>query len=131
VKITADTNILVRAVVGDDAHQSALAAETMRAATAIAVPIPVLCEFVWVLRRVYGFASPDVAAAVRALLDTAKVLVDRVAAEAGLAMLDAGGDFADGAIACEGRCLGRDTFVSFDKKAVDLLLSQGHAAVLL
>ena len=68
---------------------------------------------------------------VRALLDTAKVLVDRVAAEAGLAMLDAGGDFADGAIACEGRCLGGDTFVSFDKKAVDLLLSQGHAAVLL
>jgi hypothetical protein len=46
VKITADTNILVGAVVGDDAHQSALAAETMRAATAIAVPIPVLCEFV-------------------------------------------------------------------------------------
>jgi hypothetical protein len=32
-------------------------------------------------------------------------------------MLDAGGDFADGVIAYEGKWLGAETFVSFDKKA--------------
>jgi predicted nucleic-acid-binding protein len=43
-------------------------------------------------------------------------------------MLDAGGDFADGAIAYEGRWLGGETFVSFDRKAVEMLKAQGVAA---
>jgi predicted nucleic-acid-binding protein len=46
-------------------------------------------------------------------------------------MLDAGGDFADGVIAYEGRWLGAETFVSFDKKAVEMLAAQGQAARLL
>jgi predicted nucleic-acid-binding protein len=48
-----------------------------------------------------------------------------------LALLDAGGDFADGVIAYEGKWLGAETFVSFDKKAVEMLRSQGVAARLL
>jgi len=40
--------------------------------------------------------------------------VNRPAAEAGLALLEAGGDFADGVIAHEGRWLGAEAFVSFD-----------------
>jgi len=131
MKIAVDTNVLVRAVIGDDPHQSAVAAKTLRAATVIAVPVPVLCEFVWVLRRVYALAVPDIAEAVRALLDTGNVVVNRPAADAGLAMLEAGGDFADGAIAYEGRWLGGETLVSFDKKVVALLSSQGHPATLL
>ncbi len=43
-------------------------------------------------------------------------------------MLDAGGDFADGAIAYEGRWLGAETFVSFDKEAVKMLREQGVIA---
>jgi predicted nucleic-acid-binding protein len=43
-------------------------------------------------------------------------------------MLDAGGDFADGVIAYEGRWLGAETFVSFDKKAVEMLTAQGVSA---
>ena len=39
--------------------------------------------------------------------------------------------FADGLIAYEGKWLGGDTFVSFDKKAVPLLSGQGEAARLL
>jgi len=45
--------------------------------------------------------------------------------------LDAGGDFADGAIAYEGRWLGGDIFVSFDRKAVRLMEAQGDSAQLL
>ncbi len=51
--------------------------------------------------------------------------------EAGLSLLEAGGDFADGVIAYEGRWLGGETFVSFDQKAVALLSQQGQAAQLL
>ncbi|HZZ34350.1 MAG TPA: VapC toxin family PIN domain ribonuclease, partial [Caulobacteraceae bacterium] len=76
---------------------------------------------VWVLTRGYRIAVADVAEAVRSLVDARNVAVDRPAAEAGLALLEAGGDFADGAIAYEGRWLGADVFLSFDKKAVSLM----------
>jgi predicted nucleic-acid-binding protein len=48
-----------------------------------------------------------------------------------MTVLNAGGDFADGLIACEGSWLGGDTFVSFDKKAVSLLTEQGQQTKLL
>ncbi|WP_426176815.1 VapC toxin family PIN domain ribonuclease [Massilia sp. TWR1-2-2] len=99
--------------------------------TLIAVAIPCLCQFVWVLRKVYAFQAADAALAIRALLAAANVELNRPAVEAGLTMLDAGGDFADGVIAHEGKGLGGETFVSFDKKAVALLSSRGHTARLL
>jgi predicted nucleic-acid-binding protein len=56
------------------------------------------------------------------------VELDRPAIEAGLEVLEAGGDFADGVIAYEGHWLGAKEFVSFDKQAVSLLKSQGKRA---
>lgn len=53
--ITADTNVLVRALVQDDPEQARVASDLLLQADAIAVPLAVLCELVWVLRRVYGF----------------------------------------------------------------------------
>jgi predicted nucleic-acid-binding protein len=53
------------------------------------------------------------------------------AVETGLAVLDQGGDFADGVIAYEGAWLGAQEFVSFDKQAVKLLKAQGKRARLL
>ena len=69
--------------------------------------------------------------AIRALLDAGNVVMNRQAVEAGLAILQAGGDFADGIMAHEGRWLGGETFVSFDRKVVKLLSEQGEAAKLL
>ena len=80
------------------------------------------------LRRVYSLGQKDIHAALQALLDTGNVAVNRPAVDAGLAVLDAGGDFADGVIAFEGKWLGGETFVSFDNKAVALLQKQGQAA---
>lgn len=117
--------MLIRAVVRDDAAQASIAAKALMEADKIAVTLPSLCEFVWVLLRVYDFKPQDIAIAIRALASAANVQVNRPAVEAGLAMLEAGGDFADGVIAFEGRWLGGDTFVSFDKKAVALLKAQG------
>ena len=128
MKISVDTNILVRAVVLDDAKQGKAAAKLLTDASLVAIALPCLCELVWVLRRLYGLKSADVSMAIRALLAASNVAVNRPAVEAGLSMLDAGGDFADGAIAYEGKWLGGDAFVSFDKKAVALLAAQGHAA---
>ena len=131
MRITADTNVLVRSAVRDDVAQARLADETLREATQITVALASLCAFVRVRRRGYGIAVADIAAAVRALLATDKVVVDRTAAEAGLAMLEAGGDFADGVIAHAGEALGAEVFVSFDPSAVKRLTDQGRAARLL
>lgn len=131
MKVSVDTNVLVRAVVLDDPEQAKAAAEVLAAAEVIAVALPCLCEFVWVLLRVYKFSSSDVARAIHALLATKNVQVNRPAVEAGLAVLEAGGDFADGVIAYEGSWLGGSTFVSFDKNAVMILSAQGHPARLL
>src|SRR5438067_187061 len=72
-----------------------------------------------------------IAVAIRRLIGSANVVVNRPAAEAGLALLEAGGDFADGVIAYEGSWLGAETFVSFDRKAVKLVAAQGTSTRLL
>ena len=131
MKVAVDTNVLVRAVVRDDAAQAKIAIKVLTDAELIAVALPCLCEFVWVLRRVYGFQPSDAAAAIRALMAAANVEMNRPAVEAGLSVLDAGGDFADGVIAYEGNWLGGETFVSFDKTAVALLTATGQLARLL
>lgn len=131
MKVAVDTNVLVRAVMRDDLAQADVAAKVLAEAELIAVALPCLCEFVWVLLRVYQLQPSDIAAAIRALLATANLAVNRPAVEAGLRALDAGGDFADGVIAYEGQWLGGEAFVSFDKKAVSLLAAQGLSARLL
>jgi predicted nucleic-acid-binding protein len=131
MRVTVDTNVLVRAAVLDDPKQVKTAVDVITQASLLAVSLPCLCEFVWVLTRVYKFDSAACARSIRALLDTDNVVTHRPAAEAGLALLDAGGDFADGVMAHEGRSLGGEIFVSFDKKAVSLLDKQGEAVRLL
>jgi predicted nucleic-acid-binding protein len=131
VKITADTNVLVRAAVLDDPGESALAVDALLEAEAVAVTLPSLCEFVWVLMRGYKRSAGEVAAAVQKLIESASVLVDRPAVEAGLAVLQRGGDFADGVIAFEGQRAGGRVFVSFDKEAVELIGAIGGEARLL
>ncbi len=131
MKVTLDTNVLVRGVVHDDEEQAKRADNLLRRAEIIAITVPCLCELVWVLRSIYGFKRSDAAAAIRALLVAGNVETNRPAVEAGLAMLDAGGDFADGVIAFEGRWLGAETFVSFDRRAVEMLARLGESARLL
>jgi len=131
LKISVDTNVLVRAAVRDDEVQAGIAASIMSGAELIAIATPCLCEFVWVLLKVYGMKPQDAGTAIRALAAAENVEMNRRAVEAGLAMLDAGGDFADGVIAYEGNWLGGETFVSFDKQAVRILNEQGTAARLL
>lgn len=131
MRITADTNMLVRAVTGDDPRQSRLAQAELETAERVALTLPALCELVWVLSQGYRITAPDIAETIRRLMNGANVAVNRPAVEAGLAMLDAGGDFADAVIAYEGRWLGADAFLTFDKRAAKLLKAQGEAVRLL
>jgi predicted nucleic-acid-binding protein len=113
---------------GDDAVQSPIAKRELAQAERVAVTASALCELVWVLRRAYRVPPASIAAEIRHLVSASNVEVDPPVVEAGLAQLDVGGDFADGVIAHQGRWLGAETFVSFDRKAVESLRAQGHDA---
>lgn len=131
MKIAVDTNILARAVLRDDPSQATAAIRILKEASLIAVSLPCLCELVWILRRGARRPKAEISMAIRNLLDAQNVVIDRPAVEAGLAMHDAGGDFADGIMAHQGSWLGGETFVSFDRKAVARLTAQGIPARLL
>jgi len=131
MKITADTNVLVRLFTADDPEQASVAADILEQADIVAISLQSLCELVWVLDRAYKTTRSDIAAAIRQLLATRNLVVNRPAVDAGLAVFEAGGDFADGVIAYDGSFLGGETFVSFDKKAVRILMEQGRSAQLL
>lgn len=105
----------------DDGAQALLARNMLLSAELVALPLAALCEFVWVLARGYKIPKPDIAEALKLLMNAENTVVDRPAAEAGVMALLAGGDFADGVIAHEGKRLGGTIFVSFDQRAVDLL----------
>jgi predicted nucleic-acid-binding protein len=131
MRITADTNVLVRAIMGDHKRQSKVAQAELAKADLVALALPALCELVRVLSQGYKIPAAEIAEAIRRLANGANVVVNRPAVEAGLALLDAGGDFADGIIAYEGSWLGAEIFISFDKEAVKLMEAQGDRVSLL
>ena len=130
MKVTPDTNVLVRLIVNDDPAQGLASLRILESAAQVAISIHALCELVWVLRSRYGMPRTEIITAIHNLISARHVVTDRPAVEAGFAMLEAGGDFADGVIANEGRRLGGETFVSFDKTAVKQLAVQGNLAQL-
>ncbi|MGX5802872.1 type II toxin-antitoxin system VapC family toxin [Bradyrhizobium sp. Arg314] len=131
MKISLDSNVLLRLIVGDDPTQQQQAVDALEGAELVAISVQALCEFVWVLDRSYRVARPDISASIRRILDMRNVVANRPTIEAGLAVLDAGGDFADGVIAFDGQWLGGETFVSFDRKAIKLVEGQGTPTLLL
>ena len=131
MSLTVDANVLVRIIVEDNAEE-ALAARTLVAdAQSVIVPLVALCETLWVLKSIYKLRQPERVSVVKELLRTRKIVLDRPAVEAGLVVLEAGGDFADGVIAFDGARLGGETFVTFDRRAADLLRKSGHDCRLL
>lgn len=131
MKVTPDTNVLVRLIINDDPAQGLAALRILEPAAQVAISVHALCELVWVLRSRYGMPGAGIASAIRALIAARHVVTDRVAVEAGLAILEDGGDFADGVIAFEGCRLGGETCVSFDRTAVKRLGAQAIPALLL
>lgn len=131
MRITADTTVLVRALVQDDPEQAKAATDLLEGAELIAIPVRVLCELVWVLRRVYGFPASDCVTSIEALMGSSGVAVDRQAVRAGLKLLSAGGDFADGVISYGSRALGGEQLATLDREAARLLSAAGEPVLLL
>jgi predicted nucleic-acid-binding protein len=131
VNVVIDTNILIRAIIGDDKQQQQAAARLFEQAQNIVIPTLVLCETVWVLRGRYKIGRQDVAERINALAESDKVILADDEVRAGLELLEAGGDFADGVAAYTGRKLlpgSLAIFASFDQSAVRLLSQRGHSA---
>lgn len=126
MKLIADTNVLVRVIVADDIAQAEVAQSVLLSADLIAIPLPVMCELCWVLKSRYTVDRMEIADVIRKLIASANVATDPAAVEAGLAVLEAGGDFADGVIAYQGGMLGGEVFATFDAKAAKLLGDTGH-----
>ncbi len=131
MSIIVDTNVLVRLITNDDPQQSDVAKRILDEAERLIISVLVLSELVWVLRRLYQNTPSELISVVELILTMEKAIIDRPAVAAGLAMLKAGGDFADGVIAFDGARLGGKTFVSFDKKACQLLERQGVKTLVL
>jgi predicted nucleic-acid-binding protein len=131
LKVTVDTNVLLRVVLHDDSAQARAAEAILKSAGVVAFPLPCLCELVWVLSRSYRFERNEIIRVLETLCNAPNVALDGPAVAAGVAMLKAGGDFADGVIAHEGAWLGGETFVSFDRIAVAAVAKGGQKARLL
>lgn len=131
MNVTADANVLIRSLLEDHPVQTMAAKAVLVGAARIAIPLPALCEFVWVLSRSYKMRPANIKTALQNLLNNPKIDVDTAAVEAGLAMLDAGGGFAGGVIAFDGRRLGGDVFTTFDRKAARLIQASGGTVNLL
>ncbi len=131
MRMIADTNVLLRAILGDDPAQSRESRVALRSAEQVMISRHAFCEMVWVLRQGAKLPNSEISRVIRTLLETDNVVTDAAAVQAGLKAMEAGADFADGVIAYEGRWLGGETFVSFDKKAVAALEKQGQRSKLL
>ena len=107
-----DTNVLVRFLTRDDPEQAARARAAITS-HAIWVPLTVLLETEWVLRRSYRLSMPDIAGTIRRLAGLPMVTLehaDRVAAA--LDLMEKGLDMAD-ALHVAGAA-GCTAFLTFD-----------------
>lgn len=107
-----DTNVLVRALVQDDAAQGRRA-QACLSAQPVYVPVTVILELEWVLRSRYGYSPKAIADAMEklAILENA-VVGEQAAVVAAATKLRRGWDFADAlhhALAA-----GCDDFATFD-----------------
>jgi predicted nucleic-acid-binding protein len=131
MKMIADTNVLVRALLDDDVVQSRASRLALSSADQVVISRHAFCEMVWLLRQRYKMSKAEIVKSIQGYMEADNVITDTAAVQAGLEAMNAGADFADGVIAYEGRWLGGETFVSFDKTAVAALARQGQKAKLL
>ena len=111
-----DTNVVVRFLTGDQPEQAARARDVFRAGQ-VFVSTTVLLESDWVLRSVYGFTSPEVAAALRALAGLPGVAVESPALLGqALDRTAQGLDFADALhLGAAARC---ESMLTFDQRFI-------------
>lgn len=135
MNVVIDTNIIVRTLVSPkskgDAEQRQIAFNLFQKFDKVIIPTHVFCELSWLLKG-YNFQKPQIYFAFQMILESDKFVCREEEIEAGMLMLEKGGDFADGINEYSGRVLahGNCLFASFDKQAVQLLNERGLAAMI-
>lgn len=120
--IGTDTNVLLRAIMSDDARQSEQARAFLSARTRdspAVVNSVVLAELVWSLRRSFELPRPEIASILRDMASSdAFHFIDRTAVVRALSSYESGlGQFTDRLIAEINETHGCPTTVTFDKPA--------------
>jgi predicted nucleic-acid-binding protein len=111
-----DTNVLVRALVRDDAAQAAKAIDLLDQHD-VFVPVTVILELEWVLRSRYGFTADKVAQALALLCEMPRLFVGEAdAVRQATARAAEGWDFA--VALHHALSQGCEDFVSFDEKLI-------------
>ncbi|QMW22925.1 type II toxin-antitoxin system VapC family toxin [Sandaracinobacteroides saxicola] len=111
---------MARIILADDPVQTPIAQRALAEVTTLVLPVAMLCELAWLLRQGYREPAGVVADTLRRFANAEGVVVDRAALDAGLAFLDAGGDFADGVILHQGQALGGERLLTFDVRAAKI-----------
>jgi predicted nucleic-acid-binding protein len=118
-----DTNLLIRLVTNDDVKAAAKVQKTLDAEFAQGkdcfLAHIVLCELVWVLRRLYGYELEQCQTALKALLTfpNFKIEAAAVAHAAFKAWKKHGGDYADHLLGAQAQAMGCEAVLTLDKKA--------------
>jgi predicted nucleic-acid-binding protein len=118
----ADTNVIVRVLVGDDLKQQQAALARLRKIRAnggsVLASTVVLAEVAWVLGSAYGYDRAQIAAALRGVIATPPfVVAPRAAVLAALSAYEKGpGDFSDYLILELARTEGFTKLLTFDKR---------------
>lgn len=115
MRTAVDTNILLRLITGDGPDQVEIIKRLLPEWGKLIITNVVLCELAWVLKRSYRYPAAEIAEAIRFLVETETVELDDEAVQAGLDMLESGGDFADGVIAWQSAAARCNQIVTFDK----------------
>lgn len=118
-----DTNILLRAVTNDDPVQTPMARRLLRGLAPNnqgVINVVVLMEFVWNLRRSYGYGRLEVADVVETLLRSeAYIVTERSAVNSALGVCRSTSmNFPDALIGEINRLAGCTTTMTFDKDAL-------------
>lgn len=126
--LSADTNLLIRALVDDPSapEQCEAAVEWLASLDAVYIPQVVQTELMWWMDKTSALTRAEAVFVLRSLLDHPSVhLQSRDAFEDAVAHSALGGDFSDGLIAFEASRMNAP-LVTFDKK-----LSRRHDVTLL
>ena len=108
-----DTNVLVRALVQDDAVQARSAAESLGSGV-VYIPVTVILELEWILRSRYDFSSTLIADAIDKLAHLENAIVgEQEAVIVAARRLRLGWEFADALH--HALANGCDEFVTFDR----------------
>lgn len=120
--IAVDTNVVVRLLIGDDAHQAQIARQLFDDHAdqdgSLWLSDVVVVEVAWTLARAHDRSRADIATALNALLRHATVALESTAdIRAALVLYEQGpADFADCLLSVKAQRHGCDAVVTFDRK---------------